>query len=223
VSSTATTTVRARRGKTYLPPKNRVGGFSSYSETSARFFVTQAPESHRENEPTPTTTASGMRFYGFRFYSPQLGRWLSRDPIEEIGSMNLYSFVRGDPLLNLDILGLMLCNDAVIDGSVSASATCCGKNYNCTAKYKIKKTFCCNDPPPGWGVESVFWDGSFTVNFSVKCDGGSPAPEGDFSGDASGQCKYSNKSTGAVKYGSTVGSIGGARMVTESVKCTTSY
>ena len=105
MSSTATTTVRARRGKTYLPPKNRVGGFSSYSETSAGFFVTQASESHRENEPTPTTTASGMRFYGFRYYSPEVGRWVSRDPMGEI-KLNLYEALLNDPNRYIDVNGL---------------------------------------------------------------------------------------------------------------------
>ncbi|MBI3763318.1 MAG: RHS repeat-associated core domain-containing protein [Chloroflexi bacterium] len=32
-------------------------------------------------------------YYGYRYYSPSLGRWLSRDPIEEEGGVNLYGFV----------------------------------------------------------------------------------------------------------------------------------
>jgi len=31
-------------------------------------------------------------YYNFRHYSPTLGRWLSHDPIEEQGSLNLYAF-----------------------------------------------------------------------------------------------------------------------------------
>jgi hypothetical protein len=34
-----------------------------------------------------------------------LGRWLSRDPIEERGSFNLYDFVKNSPLCNIDIHG----------------------------------------------------------------------------------------------------------------------
>ncbi len=36
------------------------------------------------------------------FYNPQTGRWLSRDPIEELGGKHLYGFVLNDPLNNLD-------------------------------------------------------------------------------------------------------------------------
>jgi len=30
---------------------------------------------------------------GYRFYNPELGRWINRDPIEEEGGLNLYGFV----------------------------------------------------------------------------------------------------------------------------------
>jgi RHS repeat-associated protein len=43
---------------------------------------------------------------GYRFYSPELGRWLSRDPIEEVGGLNLYAFVSNNPVDLLDMLGL---------------------------------------------------------------------------------------------------------------------
>ena len=33
----------------------------------------------------------GLYYYGYRYYSPALQRWLSRDPIREIEGMNLYS------------------------------------------------------------------------------------------------------------------------------------
>jgi len=45
-------------------------------------------------------------YYLYRFYSPQLGRWINRDPIEEAGGINLYGFVGNDPLNKIDPLGL---------------------------------------------------------------------------------------------------------------------
>jgi RHS repeat-associated protein len=45
-------------------------------------------------------------YYGYRYYSPSLGRWLSRDPIGEIRGMNLFRFVRNSPLIFIDKLGL---------------------------------------------------------------------------------------------------------------------
>ena len=32
-----------------------------------------------------------LYYYGYRYYSPSLGRWISRDPIEEEGGVNLYN------------------------------------------------------------------------------------------------------------------------------------
>ena len=43
--------------------------------------------------------------YQRRFYRPDLGRWLNRDPIEEEGGENLYAFCDNNPVLYIDILG----------------------------------------------------------------------------------------------------------------------
>ena len=43
-----------------------------------------------------------------RWYSPNTGRWLNRDPIEEKGGRNLYGFVRNGPLNFIDPLGLVI-------------------------------------------------------------------------------------------------------------------
>jgi len=43
---------------------------------------------------------------GLRYYNPSAGRWLSRDPIEEQGGVNLYGMVGNDPLSRWDYLGL---------------------------------------------------------------------------------------------------------------------
>ena len=45
-----------------------------------------------------------LYYYGYRYYSPSLGRWISRDPIEEGDLFNLYSFC-GNRML-FDCLGL---------------------------------------------------------------------------------------------------------------------
>jgi hypothetical protein len=42
----------------------------------------------------------------FAFYNPSTGRWLSRDPIEERGGLNLYGFVGNSPVSAIDTLGL---------------------------------------------------------------------------------------------------------------------
>jgi RHS repeat-associated protein len=42
---------------------------------------------------------SGLSYFGQRFYSPTISRWISTDPLEEAGGgLNLYSYVRQNPL-----------------------------------------------------------------------------------------------------------------------------
>jgi RHS repeat-associated protein len=49
---------------------------------------------------------TGWSNYGFRYYVPELGRWINRDPIGERGGMNLYNFSTNNPINFNDILGL---------------------------------------------------------------------------------------------------------------------
>ena len=51
-------------------------------------------------------TETGLIYYGYRYYSPDLGRWMSRDPLEEAGSLNLYGFCNNNSVNGFDILGL---------------------------------------------------------------------------------------------------------------------
>jgi RHS repeat-associated protein len=55
-----------------------------------------------------TDPESGLNYYGYRFYDSRDGRWLSRDPIEEEGGLNLYGFCLNEPTGWVDILGLGL-------------------------------------------------------------------------------------------------------------------
>lgn len=48
---------------------------------------------------------TGLIYFGLRYCSVRCGRWLSTDPIEEHGGVNLYGFVQNDPLDELDYLG----------------------------------------------------------------------------------------------------------------------
>jgi len=135
-----------RPQETYLPPKNRVGGFSATSPTHARPFASQPVETHWENEPTPTTTASGVSFYGYRFYSPELGRWINRDPIEEEGGVNVYMFINNNGIAAVDYLGLSkvrtLCCDGVAHKVWTRGWECCGKD-----KIHTSRQACCDGKP----------------------------------------------------------------------------
>ena len=45
------------------------------------------------------------KYYGYRYYQSQTGRWINRDPIEEEGGVNLYGFVGNDGVGKWDLLG----------------------------------------------------------------------------------------------------------------------
>jgi RHS repeat-associated protein len=53
-----------------------------------------------------TDDESDFLYQGYRYYNPSMGRWLNRDPIEEWGGINLYSYVGNDSVEGLDPLGL---------------------------------------------------------------------------------------------------------------------
>jgi len=50
---------------------------------------------------------TGLGYWGYRYYSARLGRWLSRDPIEEQGGTHLYAYVLNSPTSATDPLGQM--------------------------------------------------------------------------------------------------------------------
>ena len=51
---------------------------------------------------------TALTYYGYRYYVPSMGNWLSRDPLGETGGKNLLSFVRNHPVSGVDSLGLAL-------------------------------------------------------------------------------------------------------------------
>ena len=50
---------------------------------------------------------TGFYYYGMRWYSPEIGRWVNRDPIEESGGVLLYGFIVNNSIGGIDYLGAM--------------------------------------------------------------------------------------------------------------------
>jgi len=83
-----------------------------------------------------TDTETGLIYYGYRFYNPQIGRWIGRDPSEFAGGVNLYSFVSNDSVDGIDILGLWKRVDewSGLRGNYSGSVEAeCGDNLTSLA------------------------------------------------------------------------------------------
>jgi RHS repeat-associated protein len=62
-----------------------------------RSFANQRPVQKR---------TSAFHYYGYRQLNPLAGRWVSRDPIEEDGGVNLYGFLGNDGPNGIDAFGL---------------------------------------------------------------------------------------------------------------------
>lgn len=51
--------------------------------------------------------ATGLYYYGFRYYAPWLQRWINPDPAGAVDGLNVYGFVRNNPLTYTDSNGLV--------------------------------------------------------------------------------------------------------------------
>lgn len=59
---------------------------------------------YRDNE-------TGFYYYGYRYYDVEMGRWINRDPLDEHGGYNLYTFVVNNPVSLYDFIGLAQVTD----------------------------------------------------------------------------------------------------------------
>jgi len=75
---------------------NPLGMWGSLAAANTQRFSSKEVDPH-----------SGLYYYGYRWYAPNLQRWLSRDPIAERGGINLYGFVGNDAVNGVDPFGLL--------------------------------------------------------------------------------------------------------------------
>jgi len=50
--------------------------------------------------------ASGLYYYGFRYYAPWLYRWINPDPAGDVDGLNFFAFTSSSPITNIDTRGL---------------------------------------------------------------------------------------------------------------------
>ena len=58
--------------------------------------------------PKSHTPGPQLQQRGHRYYNPELGRWISRDPSEGKGEPSLLLFVKNSSVNDVDSLGLMV-------------------------------------------------------------------------------------------------------------------
>ncbi|MFS2093835.1 RHS repeat-associated core domain-containing protein [Pseudomonas sp. Pseusp11] len=76
--------------------------YDPYGKTSSSGSTSANSQQYtgRENDGT------GVYYYRARYDSPSFGRFISGDPIGLAGGLNIYAYVRGNPLSGIDPLGL---------------------------------------------------------------------------------------------------------------------
>ena len=79
--------------RTYSPYGQLVSGYGPPA-LYRRLHIWFASKYHDEE--------TGLYYFGKRFYSPFLCRWLNQDPRGEIGGINLYAFCCNNPVNNFD-------------------------------------------------------------------------------------------------------------------------
>jgi len=79
--------------------------YDAYGNLLSSTGGTTATENPYRFSTKPLDNLTGLYYYGYRFYDPVTGRWLSRDPIGERGGIKLYVFCYNSAFYWGDYLG----------------------------------------------------------------------------------------------------------------------
>ncbi|MDX1681122.1 MAG: RHS repeat-associated core domain-containing protein, partial [Akkermansiaceae bacterium] len=172
------------------------------------------PPRRTDSQSTPTSRAellslTGLYYYGYRYYDPNAGRWINRDPIEEEGGLNLYAFVSNDGVNAWDLLGMINVMSTRLrmshlgsrrDGEILASLHM-RVEYECDQSTgylrKLNQGVIGHPGPGGYGI----YDMDFEHDNLERTRGWAVA---------TGRWSYSPSFWGAVGTGSLAGGIAGA-------------
>jgi len=121
-----------------------------------------------------------LLYYGYRYYHPGWGRWITPDPIGERGGINLYGFTHNSPTNAIDILGL---------ASKTKTLQCVSKDWDLGGKKLV------------WSLGPVWAEAGYEIKgaieiCSVCCDDNSKVTDYEGKLSATGFLKVS-----AVSYG----------------------
>jgi len=93
--------------------------YDSFGRTISSNLTTRYQYTGREYDEY-----TGLMFYRARFYDPQIGRFISEDPIGFAGGINLFDYVKSNPVLYRDPTGLRRCHPlvgAIVGGIIGAT------------------------------------------------------------------------------------------------------
>ncbi|MCU1738150.1 MULTISPECIES: RHS repeat-associated core domain-containing protein [unclassified Pseudomonas] len=79
-------------------PYGSTAWFAGRSEVEASYKTVRYSGKERD--------ATGLYYYGFRYYAPWLQRWINPDPAGGVDGLNVYAFVQSGPISRMDKNGL---------------------------------------------------------------------------------------------------------------------
>jgi RHS repeat-associated protein len=82
---------------------NTIAFAGDYADDNPFRFSTKCSDAELDYAET---TNDGLYYFGYRYYSPRLGRWMSRDPIGELDDILLLRYANNAPNGLVDALGL---------------------------------------------------------------------------------------------------------------------
>ena len=142
---------------------------------------------------------TGLYYYGYRYYSPMLQRWINRDPIEENGGVNLYGFTGNNSLCNTDRLGdsygnppsqEVTCGPDVTAAVLATLADIRNEYSKLSVKQRcLACTTLYTDRELGWDIIPLYNLGyKVTRDFSVV----GKARDGEYTVQFKGQCYHAS-------------------------------
>ena len=115
----------------YTPYGNEIVATGTYAATNPFRFSTKYLDTEQAGVASDSVIGdTGLHYYGYRYYSPNLGRWLNRDPVGELGGMNLYGFLNNEPLSRLDPHGRFIIDVGAGLYQLMKCRCCLKKNKN---------------------------------------------------------------------------------------------
>lgn len=119
--------------------------YDPYGKQSENLIMTDPLEAQFGYTGHFNHDASGLVLTWYRAYDPELGIWLSRDPIAENGGLNLYGYVANNPIKLIDPLGLVTFKVGIsVDanaGVVGIPGLSAGFSGTASAGFSVSRNF----------------------------------------------------------------------------------
>jgi RHS repeat-associated protein len=120
---------------------------------------------------------TGLVYYGYRYYQPQTGRWLSRDRIGERGGLNLYGFTDNRPINTYDLNGLITPDRQEELNAPQIQVTVVSKDPGDCGAFSVTLRLELDRPAPADGFVVAYHD---RKAHEIPCAGGNPKPYLEF-------------------------------------------